>query len=140
MYCAAKYIRSSCPDDEAEQRNTIAHQRYLIDGFLLDNPDILAVSEQVDENCSGVSFDRPAFQEMKTDIENGHIDCVIVKDLSRLGRNYIEVGRCLRDFFPAYGVRFISINDGIDTLREAAHGDMMVALKNIINEQYECVK
>jgi DNA invertase Pin-like site-specific DNA recombinase len=108
----------------------------LIDNFLKDRSDIVAVSEYVDANYSGVTFDRPGLNELFSKVICGEINCLIVKDLSRLGRSFIEVGILLRDFFPQYGVRFISINDNIDTYVAAAHGDMLVSLKNIINEQY----
>ena len=68
------------------------------------------------------------------DIMEGRINCVIVKDLSRLGREYIETGRYMRRVFPAYGVRFIAINDNIDTLNESAGDDLTVSVKNIMNE------
>lgn len=83
-------------------------------------PEIELVSEKVDDGYSGVIFDRPAFKEMMDDIMEGKINCVIVKDLSRLGREYIETGRYMRRVFPAYGVRFIAINDNIDTLNESS--------------------
>ena len=80
-------------------------------------------------------FDRPAFQEMMRMIEQGEANCVIVKDLSRLGREYIETGRYMRRVFPAYGVRFIAINDNVDTETDAAD-DLTVSVKNIMNEAY----
>jgi DNA invertase Pin-like site-specific DNA recombinase len=88
-----------------------------------------------DDGVSGIIFDRTAFKEMMADIEAGKINCVIVKDLSRLGREYIETGRYLRRIFPAYGVRFIAINDNIDTLRDSGD-DLVVSVKSIINDAY----
>ena len=85
---------------------------------------------------SGIIFDRPAFKEMMQDITDGKINCVIVKDLSRLGREYIETGRYLRRVFPAYGVRFIAITDNIDTAHENSGDDLTVSVKNIMNEAY----
>ncbi len=82
------------------------------------------------------AFDRPAFQEMMNDIVSGKINCVIVKDLSRLGWEYIETGRYLRQVFPTYGVRFISINDGIDTANEQNGDDLHISLKNLLNDTY----
>lgn len=70
------------------------------------------------------------------DVTNGEINCVIVKDLSRLGREYIETGRYLRRVFPAYGVRFIAITDNIDTAQESSGDDLTVSVKNIMNEAY----
>ena len=91
--------------------------------------------KKIDDGYSGVLFDRPAFQEMMRMIEQGEANCVIVKDLSRLGREYIETGRYMRRVFPAYGVRFIAINDNVDTENDAAD-DLTVSVKNIMNEAY----
>ena len=96
---------------------------------------IEVVAEKIDDGYSGVLFDRPAFQEMMRMIEQGEANCVIVKDLSRLGREYIETGRYMRRVFPAYGVRFIAINDNVDTENDAAD-DLTVSVKNIMNEAY----
>ena len=93
------------------------------------------MAEKIDDGYSGVLFDRPAFQEMMRMIEQGEANCVIVKDLSRLGREYIETGRYMRRVFPAYGVRFIAINDNVDTENDAAD-DLTVSVKNIMNEAY----
>lgn len=136
-YKATKYLRLSHTDERNSESDSITNQKKLIDDFLKNNPSIEAVSEKVDDGYSGVIFDRPAFKEMMQDISDGKINCVIVKDLSRLGREYIETGRYLRRIFPAYGVRFIAINDGIDTLNEDTSGDYIsVSLKNIMNDSY----
>ena len=139
-YQATKYLRRSYTDDKSTESESIANQRKLIDHYLEQHPDIEAVDEQVDDGYSGVLFDRPAFQKMMRDVADGKINCVIVKDLSRLGREYIETGRYLRRIFPAYGVRFIAINDNIDTARDENSDDLHVSVKNIMNEAYECVK
>lgn len=117
VYKAAKYIRLSYTDDKSNESNSVGNQRKLIEDFVSRHPEIELVSEKVDDGYSGVIFDRPAFKEMMDDIMEGKINCVIVKDLSRLGREYIETGRYMRRVFPAYGVRFIAINDNIDLLR-----------------------
>jgi site-specific DNA recombinase len=135
-YIATKYLRISYTDDKTDESNSVANQRKLIDDFLKRNPDIEIASEKIDDGYSGVLFDRPAFQEMMQDIAEGKINCVIVKDLSRLGREYIETGRYLRRIFPAYGVRFIAINDNIDTLNENSNDELTVSVKNIMNEAY----
>ena len=134
-YRAAKYIRLSYTDDKTVESDSVGNQRKQLDSFIENHPDIDAVSEWVDDGVSGILFDRPAFKEMMVDIENGDIDCVIVKDLSRLGREYIETGRYLRSIFPAYGVRFIAINDNIDTLKDSGD-DLVVSVKSIINDAY----
>jgi len=135
LYKAAKYIRLSYTDEKTSESDSVGNQRKLIDDFIKNHPDIEAVSEKVDDGVSGIIFDRPAFKEMMADIENGLINCVIVKDLSRLGREYIETGRYLRKIFPAYGVRFIAINDSIDTIKDSGD-DLIVSVKSVINDAY----
>jgi DNA invertase Pin-like site-specific DNA recombinase len=134
-YKAAKYIRLSYTDDKTVESDSVSNQRKMLDDFIAKNPDIEPVSEAIDDGVSGIIFDRPAFKEMMKDIENGKINCVICKDLSRIGREYIETGRYLRRIFPAYGVRFIAINDNIDTLKDNAD-DLVVSVKSIINDAY----
>ena len=135
-YRADGYLRLSYTADGSTESDSIANQRKLIQDFVSGQPDIELVSERVDDGYSGVLFDRPAFQEMMNDIVSGKINCVIVKDLSRLGREYIETGRYLKQIFPKYGVRFISVNDGIDTAHERTGDDLNVSLKNLLNDTY----
>ena len=131
-YKGDAYLRLSYSADRSVESDSIANQKKLIEDFVAAHPDIELVSERVDDGYSGVLFDRPAFQEMMNDIVSGKINCVIVKDLSRLGREYIETGRYLRQIFPAYGVRFISVNDGIDTVNEQNGDDLHITLKNLL--------
>ena len=133
---ATAYIRLSYTDDRSSESDSVSNQRKLIENFVQRNPDIEIVSEKIDDGYSGIIFDRPAFKEMMQDVTNGNINCVIVKDLSRLGREYIETGRYLRRVFPAYGVRFIAITDNIDTAHESSGDDLTVSVKNIMNEAY----
>ncbi len=135
VYKTIKYIRLSYTDDKSVESDSVANQRRLIDDDIARHPEIEVVAEKIDDGYSGVLFDRPAFQEMMRMIEQGEADCVIVKDLSRLGREYIETGRYMRRVFPAYGVRFIAINDNVDTETDAAD-DLTVSVKNIMNEAY----
>ena len=135
-YKATAYIRLSYTDDRSSESDSVANQRKLIENFVERNPDIEVASYKVDDGYSGIIFDRPAFKEMMQDVTNGEINCVIVKDLSRLGREYIETGRYLRRVFPAYGVRFIAITDNIDTAQESSGDDLTVSVKNIMNEAY----
>ena len=132
---ATAYIRLSYTDDHSSESDSVSNQRKLIENFVEHNPDIEVVSEKIDDGYSGIIFDRPAFKEMMQDVTDGNINCVIVKDLSRLGREYIETGRYLRRVFPAYGVRFIAITDSIDTAHDSGD-DLTVSVKNIMNEAY----
>ncbi|MGL6200402.1 MAG: recombinase family protein [Lachnospiraceae bacterium] len=134
-YSAVKYIRLSNADDKKGESNSVGNQRKLIDEFIKQHPEIEEVSEKVDDGFSGILFDRPAFKEMMQDVQDGKVNCIICKDLSRFGREYIETGRYLRRILPAYGVRFIAINDNIDTLKDDAD-DLIVNVKSIINDAY----
>ena len=138
IYRAAKYIRTSFSDNELQDRNSITNQNKLIDDFLRMHPEIVIVTENIDEGCSGVFFDRPAFNKMVTNIKEGYVDCVVVKDLSRLGRNYIETGKCIRDLFLANDVRFISVDDSIDSILMDEFDKTIILIKSIFSEQYSC--
>jgi len=134
-YRAAKYIRLSNADENDGESNSVTNQRKILDSYIGSQPEIEAVAEMVDDGFSGILFDRPAFREMMSAIEDGIINCVIVKDLSRFGREFIETGRYLRSVFPTYGVRFIALNDNIDTLKDGGD-DLMVSVKSVINDAY----
>ena len=88
----------------------------------------------VDDGYTGRNFNRPAFQRMIADIEAGKIDCVITKDLSRLGRNYIEAGSYIEIFFPKHHIRYIAITDGVDSLTRQEMD--ITPFKNILNDMY----
>ena len=130
----ALYCRLSQDDKQEGDSNSIINQKKILKRYAIEHgyqPYVFFV----DDGFSGTNFDRPAFQEMMRMIEQGEANCVIVKDLSRLGREYIETGRYMRRVFPAYGVRFIAINDNVDTETDAAD-DLTVSVKNIMNEAY----
>lgn len=136
-YQATAYIRLSYTDNRSSESDSVTNQRKLIENFIERNPDIQIVSEKIDDGYSGIIFDRPAFKEMMQDITDGKVNCVIVKDLSRLGREYIETGRYLRRVFPTYGVRFIAVNDRYDSSSpDNAHDGIIIPLRNMINEAY----
>jgi len=135
-YRAAAYLRLSYSNDLNAESDSVSNQRRLLEEYVKRQPDIELVSERVDDGYSGILFDRPAFQEMMQDIVDGTINCVIVKDLSRLGREYIETGRYLRRIFPAYGVRFIAVNDNIDTAHEQPGDNLNISLRSVINDSY----
>lgn len=142
IYHAAIYVRLSKEDGDVAvssktESNSISNQKELIRNFLKDKEDIVVVSERVDDGYSGSSFERPAFRLMLEDIRKGAVDCVIVKDLSRFGREYIDSGRYIERLFPAMGVRFIAINDGYDSLDGKGQPDeIIIPFKNLINDAY----
>lgn len=136
-YDAAAYFRLSREDGDKEESDSIVNQKALIKEFLKANPDIVLYEEKVDDGYTGVDFERPAFQEMMESIKLGKVNCVIVKDLSRFGRNYIEAGRYIEKIFPYLGVRFIAINDNIDTAKQNnGSEEMIIPFKNLINDAY----
>lgn len=137
IYDADAYFRLSKDDGDKEESDSIVNQKALIQEFLKSNPDIRIHEERVDDGYTGVNFERPAFQAMMESIKSGKINCVIVKDLSRFGRNYIEAGRYIEKIFPYLGVRFIAINDNIDTAKiNNGSEDIIIPFKNLINDAY----
>lgn len=139
LYDVGSYSRLSKEDIEVARSSrdesiSISNQKTLIRDYLKDKTDLKLVREYADDGVSGSSFSRPEFDKMMEDIEAGRINCVIVKDLSRFGREYIEAGNLLEKVFPSLGVRFISINDNVDTLY--GMDSLMVAIKNIMNDSY----
>lgn len=135
IWKVAKYLRKSYTDDKSAESDSVSNQRKILDSYIENQPDMEIVGEWVDDGVSGLIFDRPAFKEMMAAIENSEITCVVVKDLSRFGREYIETGRYLRRILPAYGVRLIALGDNIDTLKDKGD-DLVVSVKSILNDSY----
>ena len=128
----AFYCRLSRDDDNEGDSNSIQHQKQILEKYAKDHS-ITNYKFYVDDGYSGTNFNRPGFQEMLADIEAGYVDCVIVKDMSRFGRNYLEVGMYTEIMFPDKDVRFIAINDGVDSERD---DNDFTPFRNIINEWY----
>ena len=134
---AADYLRLSREDGDKLESDSIRNQRSLINDFVKQHKEIQLVEEYIDDGYSGTNFDRPAFQRMLEDVKRKKINCIIVKDLSRLGRNYIETGRYLEKIFPFMGVRFIAITDHYDSATGSDDADqIIVPFKNLINDAY----
>lgn len=137
VYHADLYVRLSQEDGDKEESDSITNQKELILSFVETQEDIQIHTIRVDDGYSGVDFQRPAFQQMLEDIKKGEVDCVITKDLSRFGRNHIEVGKYIERIFPYLGVRFIAINDHYDSLKCDGQGtDIIIPFKNLINDAY----
>ena len=131
------YCRLSSDDGDNAESDSIKNQRELITYYLKNEHDLKIVDYYVDDGYSGTSFNRPGFKRMFSDVVNGRINTVIVKDLSRFGRNYIEVGNYLEYNFPLYNVRFIAINDNIDSFKDPKSiNNVVVPFKNIMNDEY----
>ncbi|WP_369283660.1 recombinase family protein [Oscillibacter sp. GMB15532] len=137
IYHAAGYLRLSKEDGDKTESDSIRSQRDLIANFVKSTPEIRLCSERIDDGFSGVDFHRPAFNLLMEDVKAGRINCIIVKDLSRFGRNYIEAGRYIERIFPFLGVRFIAINDGYDSAKERTQSDeIIIPFKNLVNDAY----
>ncbi len=153
-FYAAMYLRLSREDSDAEnvcgarkaggkdgtsraESNSIGSQRELIRSYIREQGDMELFDCYADDNYSGSNFERPEFKRMMDDIEAGRVNCVIVKDLSRFGRDYIETGRYLDRVFPQLGVRFIALTDHYDSFSaDAGERDIVLPVKNFINDSY----
>lgn len=134
IFRAGLYARLSLESDANKERGTIENQIGLLKKFAEGADDIVVEREYMDVSKTGTNFERAGFEEMMRDIRDGRINCVIVKDLSRLGRNYVEAGNYVERVFPFFEVRFIAVTDGYDSIREDA--DLSVCMSNIFNEFY----
>jgi DNA invertase Pin-like site-specific DNA recombinase len=135
-YNAASYARLSREDGDKVESDSIRNQKDLISDYARQKG-IHIVEEYVDDGYSGTNFERPAFKKMMEDMKKKKINCVIVKDLSRLGRNYIETGKFLERIFPFLGVRFIAIIDHYDSADKSGDEEQfIIPFKNLINDAY----
>ena len=133
IYNAGAYTRLSS-DDKKKRGDSLETQKDIIENFVAAMPDIRVVETYTDNNATGTNFDRPDFQRMLADAESGRINCIIVKDLSRFGRNAIDAGYYLEKYLPSIGVRFIAVTDSFDS--NEGDGGILLPLKNLISESY----
>ena len=132
IYNTALYLRLSRDDELQGESSSITTQRSMLRLYAKEHR-LNVIDEYIDDGFSGTNFDRPSFQRMIEDIEAGKINCVVTKDLSRLGRNYIMTGQYTELYFPSHGVRYIAVDDGVDSEK----GESEIApFKNIINEMF----
>ena len=137
LWKPALYIRLSREDGDREESNSIASQRELLTEFANTQTDMAAPRLYVDDGYTGTDFDRPDFRRMMHDLRAGIVNCVIVKDLSRLGRNYVKVGEYLEHTFPLLNVRFIALSERIDSVADPRSADsLIVPFRNILNDEY----
>lgn len=132
-YNTALYLRLSRDDELQGESNSISTQRMMLRKYAGQNH-FNIVDEYIDDGYSGTDFERPGFKRMISDIENGKINCVVTKDLSRLGRNYLLTGQYIELYFPAHNVRYIAIDNGVDS--ENQQSSEFTPFLNIINEWY----
>ena len=131
------YVRLSHEDGDKEESNSVTGQKDLIRDYMTRHPELRECGMKVDDGYTGSNFDRPAFHEMMAEVKAGKINCIVVKDLSRFGRDHLGVGEYLEQLFPFLGVRFIAINDNYDSLHSNVESDeLVIPFKNLINEAY----
>lgn len=131
------YVRLSHEDGDKEESNSVTGQKDLIRDYFSRHPELQECGMKVDDGYTGSNFQRPAFQEMMADVRAGKVNCIVVKDLSRFGREYLDAGEYIEKIFPFLGVRFIAINDNYDSLHPNAESDdLIIPFKNLINEAY----
>ncbi len=138
-YTIAIYIRLSADDHNVGESNSVKHQRELINTYINNSPELSAakVIELIDDGYSGTTFNRPSMTKLLEQAKKEYINCIIVKDLSRLGRNYLDMGNYLEQIFPFLGVRVIAINDDYDSDKNiGTTTEIEIPFKNLINDLY----
>ena len=137
-YKAAFYIRLSIPDGDKPESDSVVNQKRILENFISTQPDLALVESYIDDGYTGATFDRPAFLRMMADIYARKIDCVIVKDSSRFGRNASESGRYIGEIFPTLQVRYIAVNDLIDSgkSQSLATDFLNISMRGMMNEYY----
>lgn len=137
IFFADLYLRLSKEDGDKDESESISNQKALLIDYAATIPNLKIHKIRIDDGYSGVNFNRPAFNEMIEDIHAGKVNCVIVKDFSRFGRNYIETGKYIQVMFPRLGVRFIAVGDAYDSTKEQGFlNNIIVPFKNIVNDAY----
>ncbi|MEA5009064.1 recombinase family protein [Clostridium tyrobutyricum] len=138
VFKTALYVRLSIEDiRDRKDSDSIENQTYLIKQFVEERPYLDIYDIYTDNGQKGTNFDRPEFNRLMEDIRSGKVNCIVVKDLSRFGRDYLETGNYLEKIFPFLGVRFISINDNYDSFNpESSNEGLIISLKNLLNDVY----
>lgn len=137
IYRTAVYLRLSRDDEGEQESSSISNQRQLLQSFLSERDDLQFAAEFADDGYSGYDFERPQFQNMIKAVKNGEIDCIVVKDLSRLGRNFLKTEEYLQRIFPKLGVRFIAVNNCYDSIRELSSSERLAnPIINLLNEYH----
>lgn len=137
IYRTAVYVRLSVENERKIESESVENQIEFLKSYVAGKPDLVLKNVYADRGVTGTRFDRPAFNQMIASMKAGEIDCIVVKDLSRLGRNYLEAGDYIEKIFPFFRIRFIAVTDHYDSLTsKPAEDGLVVPLKNLINEAY----
>ena len=136
QYSVALYARLSVEKD-GQKSDSIESQFMIMENFIKDKPELSQYQKYFDRGVSGTTFTRPDFVRMMDDVKAGRINCIIVKDLSRFGRDYLETGNYIETILPFFGVRFISVNDHFDTVEDCnGNKGLGISLMNLVNDMY----
>ena len=136
QYSTALYARLSVEKDGCKS-DSIESQFMIMENFIKDKPELSQYQKYFDRGVSGTTFTRPDFVRMMDDVKAGSINCIIVKDLSRFGRDYLETGNYIETILPFLGVRFISVNDHFDTVEDCnGNKGLGISLMNLVNDMY----
>ena len=136
VWKTAIYARLSDFDDVLRDSESLEVQISYIKEYINHRDDLVLLDVFADKRCTGTNFDRPEFERLLKALQERKINCIVVKDFSRLGRNFVETGQYLEQVFPLFGVRFIAINDNYDSLNNQSRDGMLVPIKGMINEMY----
>ena len=137
LYKACLYLRLSDEDKRNIEDNSIGNQKKICLEHLKKLPEIEVIASYIDNGASGTNFSRSGFKQMLQDLTKGEINCDVVKDLSHLGRNYLETSEYLEKFFPEAGIRFIAVNNGYDSIRKLnGKQEIVIPFSNIVNDMY----
>ena len=136
IWKTAIYARLSDFDDVLRDAESLEVQISYIKEYINHRDDLMLLDVFADKRCTGMNFDRPEFERLLKALQERKVNCIVVKDFSRLGRNFVETGQYLEQVFPLFGVRFIAINDNYDSLNSQSRDGMLVPIKSMINEMY----
>ena len=136
VYHTGIYLRLSLEDNGKKDSDSIESQKALLMDYISHRPNFTLTDIYMDNGYTGTDFNRPEFNRMMEDVKKGRINCILVKDLSRLGRNYVEAGDYLEKVFPFLHIRFIAVNDNYDSETVSSGDQLGVSLKNIVNDMY----
>lgn len=136
IYHTGIYLRLSVEDNGKKDADSMENQKNLLMEYVSARPYLMLTDIYMDNGFTGTDFERPEFNRMLQDARDGRINCIVVKDLSRLGRNYVEAGDYIEKVFPFLGIRFIAVNDHYDSDSLTSGDELGASLKNVVNDVY----